>query len=84
MAWAKYVDSEVRRTVVHINYLFSLPHEHFEATKFRLEMEELLGGDPWWPPPRPARRLSSRSPSRDREEASAFRRLRKVPVRKLE
>ena len=77
IAWANYVDSEVRRTVVHINYLFSLPPEHFEGAKFRLELEKLLGGDPWWPPPRPPRRLSSRSPSWDREEACAFPREKK-------
>lgn len=71
-AWAKYVDPDVRKAAVQINCVFSLPVEHFEATKLRLELKKLLGGDSWWPPPRPARRLSSRSPSRDREEACVF------------
>jgi hypothetical protein len=68
-AWAAYVDPDVRKAAVQISCMFSLPVEHFEATKLRLELKKLLEGDSWWPPPRPARRLSSRSPSRDREEA---------------
>ena len=71
LAWDAYVDPGVRRTAVLINYAFTLPPEHFEATKLRLELAKLLGGDPWWPPPRPPRRLSSRSASPDREEACA-------------
>ncbi len=63
IAWATYKDPEVRKTVVRINNVLSLPPEHFEASKLRLELKKLLGSDSWWPPPRPTQRLSSRSPS---------------------
>jgi hypothetical protein len=70
--WVVYSDADVRKAAVQINWVFSLPAEHFEASKLRLELAKWLEGDSWWPPPRPARRLSSRSPSRDREEADVF------------